>query len=153
MVRLRQRYMLCEVVHKSGDKFRTCNVSRNEIEQAVRAQLAKSYGIYGSVLCRESSIKYFHQPTGMVIFRFAPNGQRIFGGAIARTTIGEFHLTIKQVAGTCRTVNKKLIELFRNDIAQAHVIFEKFEDSRAKVRETEAEEQLEQLESGEGVTF
>lgn len=35
---------------------------------------------------------------GMVIFRFAPKGQAIFGETIAHTTIGEFHLTIKQVS-------------------------------------------------------
>ncbi|OQR67383.1 ribonuclease P/MRP protein subunit POP5-like [Tropilaelaps mercedesae] len=154
MVRLRQRYMLCELTHKSENKFLSCTVSKTEVEQAVRTQLTKLYGIYGAALCREATVKYFHAPTGMIIFRFAPKGQRVFGGTVARTTIGEYHLTIKQVAATCRTVNKKLIQLFRNDIAQAHIIFPKFEDSYSKIKESEAGEQLEQLTSGEGgVTY
>lgn len=51
-------------------------------------------------------------------------------------------------------MNKKLIQLFRNDIAQAHIIFPKFEDSKAKIQKNEAEEELDNLQSGDaGVTY
>lgn len=64
MVRIRQRYMLCKLVHKSGSKFCVFGHTQNEVEEAVRRTIDRMYGVYGAALCRDVTVKYFHASSG-----------------------------------------------------------------------------------------
>ncbi|XP_003737253.1 uncharacterized protein LOC100905946 [Galendromus occidentalis] len=146
MVRTRQRYMLCKLVHKSGNKFCVFGHTQNEVEEAVRNKIQKMYGAYGAAICREVTVKYLHAASGTVILRFAPPGQRIVGGAVTNTSIGDFHFTICQVAGTGRTVTKKLIRMLKLDIIEAQALYSSADREKS---EKSLSELIGKIESGE----
>ncbi|XP_054629627.1 ribonuclease P/MRP protein subunit POP5 [Dunckerocampus dactyliophorus] len=115
MVRVKSRYLLCEV-HVS-DRNRLWLLDDRAISGAVKGAVARIHGDYGAALCSiRFSVKYLNTHTGMVFLRFPKRCYRLLWSALPFITSIETRrqkipcfLNCLHIGGTIRTCQKFLV--------------------------------------------
>ncbi|XP_075881698.1 ribonuclease P/MRP protein subunit POP5 [Nelusetta ayraudi] len=116
MVRVKSRYLLCEV--NVADRSRLLLLDDRAVAAAVRAAVARVHGDYGAALCSiRFSVKYLNAHTGVVFLRFPKMCYRLLWSALPFITCIDTHrqkipcfLSCLHVGGTIRTCQKFLIQ-------------------------------------------
>uniref|UniRef100_A0A7N8WJC5 POP5 homolog, ribonuclease P/MRP subunit n=1 Tax=Mastacembelus armatus TaxID=205130 RepID=A0A7N8WJC5_9TELE len=116
MVRLKSRYLLCEVI--VSDRSRLLLLDDRAIASAVKAAVARIHGDYGAALCSiRFSVKYLNAHTGIVFLRFPKRCYKLLWSALPFITSVETHrqkipcfLNCLHVGGTIRTCQKFLVQ-------------------------------------------
>uniref|UniRef100_A0A8C7WRC6 Ribonuclease P/MRP protein subunit POP5 n=1 Tax=Oryzias sinensis TaxID=183150 RepID=A0A8C7WRC6_9TELE len=115
MVRVKSRYLLCEVnVSESSDLLL---LDDRAVAGAVRSAVARMHGDYGAALCSiRFSVKYLNVHNGMVFLRFPKSCFQFLWSALPFITNIESRgqqipcfLNCLHVGGTIRTCQKFLI--------------------------------------------
>uniref|UniRef100_A0A8D3B9W6 Ribonuclease P/MRP protein subunit POP5 n=1 Tax=Scophthalmus maximus TaxID=52904 RepID=A0A8D3B9W6_SCOMX len=125
MVRVKSRYLLCEV--NVSDRSRLLLLDDRAVATAVRAAVARTHGDYGSALCTIGfSVKYLNAHTGIVFLRFPKRSYKLLWSALPFITSVESRgqkipcsLNCLHVGGTIRTCQKFLI---RYNTQQLHLM-------------------------------
>ncbi|XP_062240348.1 ribonuclease P/MRP protein subunit POP5 isoform X1 [Platichthys flesus] len=141
MVRVKRRYLLCEVnVSKRSDLLQ---LDDRAVAAAVRAAVALTHGDYGAAHCLVGfSVKYLNAHTGMVFLRLPKSCYKLLWSALPFITSIEARgqkipcfLNCVHVGGTIRTCQKFLI---RYNTQQLHRMLPKCKDEEEKqqVRES-----------------
>ncbi|XP_070690222.1 ribonuclease P/MRP protein subunit POP5 [Pempheris klunzingeri] len=116
MVRVKSRYLLCEV--NVTDRSRLLLLDDRAVALAVKAAVARIHGDYGAALCSTRfSVKYLNAHTGIVFLRFPKRCYRLLWSALPFITSVETRgqkipcfLNCLHVGGTIRTCQKFLIQ-------------------------------------------
>ncbi|XP_013884767.1 ribonuclease P/MRP protein subunit POP5 isoform X1 [Austrofundulus limnaeus] len=141
MVRLKSRYLLCEVnVSKRNELLL---LDDRSIASAVRAAVARMQGDYGAALCSiRFSVKYLNAHTGIVFLRFPKRCYKLLWSALPFITSIESgrhiipcFLNCLHVGGTIRTCQKFLI---RYNAQQLHRMLPKCKNEEEKVQVRQA---------------
>ncbi|XP_034548857.1 ribonuclease P/MRP protein subunit POP5 [Notolabrus celidotus] len=140
MVRVKLRYLLCEV--NVSDRSRLLLLDDRAVAVAVKAAVARMHGDYGAALCRiRFSVKYLNALTGIVFLRFHKMFYRLLWSALPFITCIETRgqkiecfLNCLHVGGTIRTCQKFLV---RYNTRQLHRMLPKCknEEEKKHVRE------------------
>ncbi|KAK2902434.1 hypothetical protein Q8A73_012180 [Channa argus] len=128
MVRVKSRYLLCEV--NVSDRSRLLLLDDRAIAVAVKATVARIHGDYGAALCSiRFSVKYLNAHTGIVFLRFPKRCYKLLWSALPFITSVEARgqkipcfLNCLHVGGTIRTCQKFLV---RYNTQQLHRILPK----------------------------
>ncbi|XP_077377325.1 ribonuclease P/MRP protein subunit POP5 isoform X1 [Festucalex cinctus] len=115
MVRVKSRYLLCEI--NVTDRNRLFLLTEKDIYLAVKEAVARIHGDYGTAMCSTRfCVKYLNAQTGMVFLRFPKMGYKLLWSALPFiTSIGTrsqktpCFLNCLHVGGTVRTCQKFLI--------------------------------------------
>ncbi|XP_049895649.1 ribonuclease P/MRP protein subunit POP5-like isoform X1 [Epinephelus moara] len=115
MVRVKSRYLLCEV--NVSDRSRLLLLDDRAVAAAVKAAVARIHGDYGAALCSiRFSVKYLNAHTGIVLLRFPKRCYKLLWSALPFITCIETRghiipcfLNCLHVGGTIRTCQKFLI--------------------------------------------
>ncbi|XP_062855661.1 ribonuclease P/MRP protein subunit POP5 [Trichomycterus rosablanca] len=124
MVRVKSRYLLCEVCVSEGNNLRF--LEEKAVYQAVRGAVQKAHGEYGAALYSiGSSVTYVNAYTGIVIVRFRKAHYRLLWSALPFITsvwsqgqkIQCFFNCI-HIGGTIRTCQKFLVRYGRQQLCR-----------------------------------
>ncbi|GAA6220793.1 ribonuclease P/MRP protein subunit POP5 [Lates japonicus] len=115
MVRLKARYLLCEI--NVSDRNHLLRLNDTSISVAVKTTVARIHGDYGRALCSIGfSVKYLNAHTGTVFLRFPKRCYKLLWSALPFITSIETHgqtipcfLNCVHVGGTIRACQKFLI--------------------------------------------
>ncbi|KAK2837625.1 hypothetical protein Q5P01_014837 [Channa striata] len=135
MVRVKSRYLLCEV--NVSDRSRLLLLDDRAIAAAVKATVARIHGDYGAALCSiRFSVKYLNAHTGIVFLRFPKKCYKLLWSALPFITSIETRghkipcfLNCLHVGGTIRTCQKFLV---RYNTQQLHRIIPKCKNEEEK---------------------
>ncbi|XP_071338292.1 ribonuclease P/MRP protein subunit POP5 [Trachinotus anak] len=135
MVRVKSRYLLCELV--VSDRSRLLLLDDRAIALAVKAAVARTHGDYGAALCSVGfSVKYLNAHTGIVFLRLPKRCYRLLWSALPFITSVETRgqripcfLNCLHVGGTIRTCQKFLI---RYNAQQLHRMLPKCKNEEEK---------------------
>ncbi|XP_078106387.1 ribonuclease P/MRP protein subunit POP5 [Sander vitreus] len=135
MVRVKSRYLLCEV--NVSDRSRLLLLDDRAVAATVKAAVARIHGDYGAALCSiRFSVKYLNAHTGIVFLRFPKNCYRLLWSALPFITCIETRgqkiscfLNCLHVGGTMRTCQKFLI---RYNTQQLHRMLPKCKNEEEK---------------------
>ncbi|XP_042277941.1 ribonuclease P/MRP protein subunit POP5 [Thunnus albacares] len=140
MVRVKSRYLLCEV--NVSDRSRLLLLDDRAVAAAVKAAVARIHGDYGAALCSiRFSVKYLNTHTGIVFLRFPKRCYKLLWSALPFITSVESRgqkipcfLNCLHVGGTIRTCQKFLI---RYNTQQLHRMLPtcKNEEEKQQVRQ------------------
>lgn len=140
MVRLKSRYLLCEV--NVSDRSRLLLLDDRAVSAAVKAAVARTHGDYGAALCSiRFCVKYLNAHTGIVFLRFPKRYYKLLWSALPFITSIETRgqkipcfFNCLHVGGTIRTCQKFLI---RYNTQQLHRMLPKCksEEEKQQVRE------------------
>ncbi|XP_030594078.1 ribonuclease P/MRP protein subunit POP5 [Archocentrus centrarchus] len=140
MVRLKSRYLLCEV--NVSDRSRLLLLDDRAVSAAVKAAVARTHGDYGAALCSiRFCVKYLNAHTGIVFLRFPKRCYKLLWSALPFITSIETRgqkipcfFNCLHVGGTIRTCQKFLI---RYNTQQLHRMLPKCksEEEKQQVRE------------------
>ncbi|XP_068166563.1 ribonuclease P/MRP protein subunit POP5 [Antennarius striatus] len=116
MVRLKSRYLLCEVV--VSDRTSLLLLDERSIALTVRAAVGRAHGDYGMAMCSlRFTVKYLNAHTGIVFLRFPKRFYRLLWSALPFITSVDTRgqtvpcfLNCLHVGGTIRTCQKFLIQ-------------------------------------------
>ncbi|KAM7391698.1 hypothetical protein PAMP_022365 [Pampus punctatissimus] len=139
MVRVKSRYLLCEV--NVSDRSRLLLLDDRAVAAAVKAAVARMHGDYGAALCSiRFSVKYLNTHTGIVFLRFPKKCYKLLWSALPFITSVESQgqkipcfLNCLHVGGTIRTCQRFLI---RYNTQQLHRMLPqcKSEEEKQQVR-------------------
>ncbi|XP_076020824.1 ribonuclease P/MRP protein subunit POP5 [Genypterus blacodes] len=115
MVRVKSRYLLCEV--NVSDRSSLLLLNDRAVREAVKAAVARIHGDYGAALCSiRFSVKYLNAYTGIVMLRFPKSCYKLLWSALPFITSIENQwqkipcfLNCLHIGGTIRTCQKFLI--------------------------------------------
>ncbi|XP_059193359.1 ribonuclease P/MRP protein subunit POP5 [Centropristis striata] len=135
MVRVKSRYLLCEV--NVTDRSRLLLLDDRAVSAAVKAAVARLHGDYGAALCSTRfSVKYLNAHTGIVFLRFPKRCYKLLWSALPfitsienRGQIIPCFLNCLHVGGTIRTCQKFLI---RYNTQQLHRMLPKCKNEEEK---------------------
>ncbi|KAF1388953.1 hypothetical protein PFLUV_G00068270 [Perca fluviatilis] len=135
MVRVKSRYLLCEV--NVSDRSRLLLLDDRAVAATVKAAVARIHGDYGAALCSiRFSVKYLNAHTGIVFLRFPKKCYRLLWSALPFITCIETRgqkiscfLNCLHVGGTMRTCQKFLI---RYNTQQLHRMLPKCKNEEEK---------------------
>ncbi|XP_034451127.1 ribonuclease P/MRP protein subunit POP5 [Hippoglossus hippoglossus] len=141
MVRVKRRYLLCEV--NVSKRSHLLQLDDRAVAAAVRAAVARTHGDYGAAHCLVGfSVKYLNAHTGMVFLRFPKKCYKLLWSALPFITSIEVRgqnipcfLNCVHVGGTIRTCQKFLI---RYNTQQLHRMLPKCKDEEEKQQVREA---------------
>uniref|UniRef100_UPI0037E883EA ribonuclease P/MRP protein subunit POP5 n=1 Tax=Semicossyphus pulcher TaxID=241346 RepID=UPI0037E883EA len=141
MVRVKSRYLLCEV--NVSDRSSLFLLDDRAVAAAVKAAVARIHGDYGAALCSiRFSVKYLNTYTGIVFLRFPKRCYKILWSALPFITCIETRgqkipcfLNCLHVGGTIRTCQKFLI---RYNTRQLHRMLPKCKNDEEKQQVREA---------------
>ncbi|XP_077377328.1 ribonuclease P/MRP protein subunit POP5 isoform X3 [Festucalex cinctus] len=81
MVRVKSRYLLCEI--NVTDRNRLFLLTEKDIYLAVKEAVARIHGDYGTAMCSTRfCVKYLNAQTGMVFLRFPKMGYKLLWSAL-----------------------------------------------------------------------
>ncbi|KAM6930762.1 ribonuclease P/MRP protein subunit POP5 [Xenentodon cancila] len=139
MVRMKSRYLLCEV--NVSERSELLLLDDRAVTGAVKAAVARLHGDYGAALCSvRVSVKYLNAHTGIVLLRFPKRCYKFLWSALPFITKIENRgkkvscfLNCLHVGGTIRTCQKFLIQY---NTRQLHRLLPKCktEDEKRQVR-------------------
>ncbi|XP_024130787.1 ribonuclease P/MRP protein subunit POP5 [Oryzias melastigma] len=135
MVRVKSRYLLCEV--NVSESSNLLLLDDRAVAGAVRSAVARMHGDYGAALCSTRfSVKYLNAHTGIVFLRFAKSCYKLLWSALPFITNIESRgqkipcfLNCLHVGGTIRTCQNFLI---RYNAQQLHRILPKCKNEAEK---------------------
>ncbi|XP_040051719.1 ribonuclease P/MRP protein subunit POP5 [Gasterosteus aculeatus] len=135
MVRLKSRYLLCEVI--VPDRRHLLLLDDRAVAASVREAVARVHGDYGAALCSSRfSVKYLNAHTGIVFLRFPKRCYKLLWSALPFITSIEARgqsiacfLNCLHVGGTIRTCQKFLI---RYNTQQLHRMLPKCKNEEEK---------------------
>ncbi|XP_005733604.1 ribonuclease P/MRP protein subunit POP5 [Pundamilia nyererei] len=135
MVRLKSRYLLCEV--NVSDRSQLLLLDDRAIMVAVKAAVARTHGDYGAAMCSiRFCVKYLNAHTGIVFLRFPKSCYKLLWSALPFITSIETRgqkipcfLNCLHVGGTIRTCQKFLI---RYNTQQLHRMLPKCKSEEEK---------------------
>ncbi|KAM4616522.1 ribonuclease P/MRP protein subunit POP5 [Polymixia lowei] len=141
MVRLKSRYLLCEI-----NVAAPCNrllLDDRAVNGAVREAVANAHGDYGASRCGIGfTVKYLNAHTGIVFLRFPKSCYRLIWSALPFITVIEnrgrkVHCSLNclHVGGTIRTCQKFLV---RYNTQQLHRMLPKCKSEKEKEQVREA---------------
>ncbi|XP_029367167.1 ribonuclease P/MRP protein subunit POP5 [Echeneis naucrates] len=141
MVRVKSRYLLCEVI--VSDRSRLLLLDDRAIAIAVKATVARIHGDYGAALCSVGfSVKYLNAHTGIVFLRMPKRCYKLLWSALPFITSIETRgekiqcfLNCLHVGGTIRTCQKFLI---RYNTQQLHRMLPKCKNEEEKQQVSQA---------------
>ncbi|XP_019718023.1 ribonuclease P/MRP protein subunit POP5 [Hippocampus comes] len=115
MVRVKSRYLLCEI--NVTDRNSLLLLNDKAIAAAVKEVVARIHGDYGAAMCSlRFSVKYLNTQTGMVFLRFPKMSYKLLWSALPFITSIDTRwkkipcfLNCLHVGGTIRTCQKFLI--------------------------------------------
>ncbi|XP_028269335.1 ribonuclease P/MRP protein subunit POP5 [Parambassis ranga] len=115
MVRVKSRYLLCEV--NVSDRSSLLLLDDRAVAATVKSVVARTHGDYGAAMCTIGfSVKYLNAHTGIVLLRFPKRCYRLLWSALPFITSIETRgqkipcfLNCLHVGGTIRTCQKFLI--------------------------------------------
>ncbi|KAM9823056.1 ribonuclease P/MRP protein subunit POP5 [Syngnathus typhle] len=115
MVRLKSRYLLCEI--NVTDRNGLLLLNDRAIAEAVKEAVARIHGDYGAAMCSiRFSVKYLNTQTGMALLRFPKMSYKLLWSALPFITSIETRwqkipcfLNCLHVGGTIRTCQKFLV--------------------------------------------
>ncbi|XP_066500071.1 ribonuclease P/MRP protein subunit POP5 [Hoplias malabaricus] len=124
MVRLKARYLLCEICVSDRNKLRI--LEEKAIYQAVKAAVTKAHGEYGAALFSiGSAVAYLNAYTGVVMLRFRKAHYQLMWSALPFiTSIGNQSQRVPcffnciHVGGTIRTCQKFLVRYGRQQLCR-----------------------------------
>ncbi|KAM9361069.1 ribonuclease P/MRP protein subunit POP5 [Symphorus nematophorus] len=116
MVRVKSRYLLCEV--NVSDRSQLLLLDDRALSATVKAAVARTHGDYGAALCSiRFNVKYLNAHTGIVFLRFPKRCYKLLWSALPFITCvvtrGQkipCFLNCLHVGGTIRTCQKFLIQ-------------------------------------------
>ncbi|XP_071374929.1 ribonuclease P/MRP protein subunit POP5 [Centroberyx affinis] len=137
MVRLKSRYLLCEV--NVSDRSSLLLLDDRAVATAVKAAVARTHGDYGAALCSiRFSVKYLNAHTGIVFLRCPKSCYRLIWSALPFITSIENQgqkvpcfLSCLHVGGTIRTCQKFLV---RYNTQQLHRMLPKCKNEEEKLQ-------------------
>ncbi|MED6291725.1 hypothetical protein CHARACLAT_026537 [Characodon lateralis] len=166
MVRVKSRYLLCEI--NVSDRSELLKLDDRAVARAVKAAVARIHGDYGSALCSvRFCVKYLNAHTGIVFLRFPKGCYKLLWSALpfitsieSRGQIISCFFNCLHVGGTIRTCQRFLI---RYNTQQLHRMLPKCKNEEEKKQIQESilscslmgrnngafEEELESEEDGE----
>uniref|UniRef100_A0A1A8EYY5 Ribonuclease P/MRP protein subunit POP5 n=1 Tax=Nothobranchius korthausae TaxID=1143690 RepID=A0A1A8EYY5_9TELE len=135
MVRLKSRYLLCEV--NVSDMNDLLLLNDQAVAAAVKAAVARMHGDYGAALCSiRFHVKYLNAHTGIVFLRFPKSCYKLLWSALpfithinSRGQNIPCFLNCLHVGGTIRTCQKFLI---RYNTQQLHQMLPKCKNEGEK---------------------
>ncbi|XP_047448516.1 ribonuclease P/MRP protein subunit POP5 [Mugil cephalus] len=135
MVRVKSRYLLCEV--NVSERSHLLLLDDRAIGAAVKEAVARIHGDYGAALCSiRFSVKYLNAHTGVVFLRFPKRCYKLLWSALPFITNVETRgqkipcfLNCLHVGGTIRTCQKFLI---RYNTQQLHRMLPKCKNEEEK---------------------
>ncbi|XP_041856447.1 ribonuclease P/MRP protein subunit POP5 [Melanotaenia boesemani] len=135
MVRMKSRYLLCEV--NVSERSDLLLLDDRAIALAVKAAVARTHGDYGAALCSIGfSVKYLNAHTGVVFLRFRKRCYKLLWSALPFITSIQCRgqkiscfLNCLHVGGTIRTCQKFLI---RYNTQQLHRMLPKCTNEEEK---------------------
>ncbi|XP_072537250.1 ribonuclease P/MRP protein subunit POP5 [Salminus brasiliensis] len=155
MVRLKARYLLCEVCVSERSMLRV--LEEKDIYQAVKAAVTKAHGAHGAALFGiGSAVAYLNAYTGVVMLRFRKSHYRILWSALPFINCIWKHgqkvqcfFNCIHVGGTIRTCQRFLVRYNRQQLCRMlpHC---KTEAERQEVRKAVLSCSLNQLRQDEG---
>ncbi|KAI5622148.1 ribonuclease P/MRP protein subunit POP5, partial [Silurus asotus] len=124
MVRLKARYLLCEVCVSDSSRLRL--LEERSIYQAVKAAVIKAHGEYGAALFNiGSTVTYVNAYTGVVILRFRKAHYQLLWSALPFITSiwnqgqkVQCFFNCIHVGGTIRTCQKFLVRYGRQQLCR-----------------------------------
>ncbi|XP_053360513.1 ribonuclease P/MRP protein subunit POP5 [Clarias gariepinus] len=124
MVRIKARYLLCEVCVSDSSSLRL--LEEKAVYQAVRAAVIKAHGEYGAALFSiGSTVTYLNAYTGVVILRFRKAHYQLLWSALPFITNIFSHgqkvqcfFNCIHVGGTIRTCQKFLVRYGRQQLCR-----------------------------------
>ncbi|XP_003974784.2 ribonuclease P/MRP protein subunit POP5 [Takifugu rubripes] len=124
MVRVKSRYLLCEV--NVSNRSSLLHLDDRAVAAAVKAAVARTHGDYGAALCSiRFCVKYLNAHTGIVLLRFPKKFYRLLWSALPFITGIETRgqkipcfLNCLHVGGTIRTCQKFLIQYNKHQLHQ-----------------------------------
>ncbi|KAL7884040.1 hypothetical protein AOLI_G00068100 [Acnodon oligacanthus] len=124
MVRLKSRYLLCEVCVSERSKLQL--LGERAVFQAVRAAVVKAHGQYGAALFSiGSGVTYLNAYTGVVILRFRKAYYQLLWSALPFINCIETQgqkvpcfFNCIHVGGTIRTCQKFLVRYGRQQLCR-----------------------------------
>ncbi|XP_037113791.1 ribonuclease P/MRP protein subunit POP5 [Syngnathus acus] len=135
MVRLKSRYLLCEI--NVTDRNSLLLLNDKAIAEAVKEAVARIHGDYGAAMCsRRFSVKYLNTQTGMAFLRFPKMSYKLLWSALPFITSIETRwqkipcfLNCLHVGGTIRTCQKFLV---RYNTRQLHRMLPNYKNEEEK---------------------
>ncbi|CAN9513528.1 unnamed protein product [Ophioblennius macclurei] len=135
MVRVKSRYLLCEV--RVTDASHLLQLDDRRVAAAVKDAVARARGDYGAALCSvRFCVKYLNAHTGIVFLRFPKRCYKLLWSALPFITSIETRgqkipcfLNCLHVGGTIRTCQKFLI---RYNTQQLHRMLPKCKNEEEK---------------------
>ncbi|XP_029960190.1 ribonuclease P/MRP protein subunit POP5 [Salarias fasciatus] len=135
MVRVKSRYLLCEV--NVSDRSHLLLLDDRSVGAAVKDAVARTHGDYGAALCSvRFCVKYLNAHTGIVFLRFPKRCYKLLWSALPFITSVEMRgqkipcfLNCLHVGGTIRTCQKFLI---RYNTQQLHRMLPKCKNEEEK---------------------
>ncbi|XP_054906636.1 ribonuclease P/MRP protein subunit POP5 [Poeciliopsis prolifica] len=141
MVRVKSRYLLCEI--NVSDRRDLLKLDERAVLGTVKATVARIHGVYGTALCSyRFFVKYLNAYTGIVFLRFPKSCYKLLWSALpfitsieCRGRIIPCFFNCLHVGGTIRTCQKFLI---RYNTRQLHRMLPKCKDEEEKRQIQEA---------------
>uniref|UniRef100_A0A096LV81 Ribonuclease P/MRP protein subunit POP5 n=1 Tax=Poecilia formosa TaxID=48698 RepID=A0A096LV81_POEFO len=141
MVRVKSRYLLCEI--NVSDRRDLLKLDDRAVAGSVKAAVARTHGDYGAALCSiRFCVKYLNAHTGIVFLRFHKGFYKLLWSALpfitsieCRGQIIPCFLNCLHVGGTIRTCQKFLI---RYNTRQLHQMLPKYKnkvEEKRKIQE------------------
>ncbi|XP_033627946.1 ribonuclease P/MRP protein subunit POP5-like [Asterias rubens] len=119
MVRLKNRYFLCEMVFEDPNS-RAFSIVTQNIYAAVKSKVRDTHGDYGlAAISWGLSVRYLNSHTGLVMIRVRRHHQKILGSTLPFiTSIARCPLSLRtiHVSGTIRSCQKFLVKFNRQQL-------------------------------------
>ncbi|XP_071092869.1 ribonuclease P/MRP protein subunit POP5-like [Haliotis cracherodii] len=120
MVRVKRRYLVCEVIAGEEEDTQLQNIKELDVYRAVSGAISRAHGDYGMGLLKKSlNVKYLNIGTGMAFIRVRRGAQHLLQTALAFVKkIGNTNVTMTtlHVAGTIRSCQKFLISFHKQNL-------------------------------------
>ncbi|XP_067679996.1 ribonuclease P/MRP protein subunit POP5-like [Haliotis asinina] len=118
MVRVKRRYLVCEVMAEDNTQLQ--NTKEYDVYCAVSSAISRAHGDYGMGFLRTSlNVKYLNIGTGMAFIRIRRGAQHLLQTALAFVKkIGNINVSVRtlHVAGTIRSCQKFLIRYHKQHL-------------------------------------
>ncbi|XP_069118549.1 ribonuclease P/MRP protein subunit POP5-like [Argopecten irradians] len=119
MVRLKNRYLVCEVVY-TGSRKKVSSFSEYDLHLCIRNAVQQSYGDYGRGVLRTSlSVKHWNRATNIVLIRAKRGAHTMVQAALTfiKTIAGtDAFFSTLHIGGTIRSCYKFLVRYHQQQL-------------------------------------
>ncbi|XP_074651488.1 ribonuclease P/MRP protein subunit POP5-like [Tubulanus polymorphus] len=137
MVRLKNRYLLCEIIYENENSVST-SLTAFKILNCLKDAVLQIHGVYGGSLLKASiSVKYFNEKTNIVLIRAARGSHKLLQSAMTFVQkIGDYSAFFNtiHIGGTIQSCQKFLMKYNKRQLKVLLALVSKKEE-RKKIRE------------------